>query len=76
MPYKKIDDLPENVRENLPKHAQEIFLKAFNNAWNEYKDTDKRKGNSSREETSFKVAWAAVKKVYHKDSGTWKKINH
>jgi len=28
----------------------------------------------SREETSFKVAWAAVKQTYHKDnSGNWRK---
>ncbi|MGE5382264.1 MAG: ChaB family protein, partial [Omnitrophica WOR_2 bacterium] len=37
MPYKEIDDLPERVRGNLPKHAQEIYLAAFNSAWDEYK---------------------------------------
>jgi cation transport regulator len=33
MPYKNIEDLPERVQDNLPKHAQEIYLKAFNSAW-------------------------------------------
>ncbi len=74
MPYDKIDDLPKSVRDNLPKHAQEIFKEAFNNAWNEYKRPQDRKGNATREETSFKVAWAAVKQNYHKDkSGNWRK---
>ena len=66
MPYKNIDDLPEQVRGNLPKHAQEIFLAAYNSAWDEYKNPKDRKGDSDREETSFKVAWAAVKKKYEK----------
>ncbi len=75
MPYKTIDDLPDSVRKNLPNHAQGIFLEAFNNAWDEYKNPEERRGNISREETAFKVAWSAVKKSYHKDkeSGKWKK---
>lgn len=74
MPYDSLDDLPESVKSNLPKHAQEIFLEAFNNSWDEYKNPKKRKGNVSREETAFKVAWAAVKNEYHKDSsGNWKR---
>ena len=33
MPYKTISDLPENVKNVLPKHAQEIYHQAFNSAW-------------------------------------------
>jgi cation transport regulator len=33
LPYQRIDDLPESVREHLPKHAQEIYRAAFNSAW-------------------------------------------
>ena len=32
MPYQQIEELPDSVRNYLPKHAQEIFLAAFNNA--------------------------------------------
>ncbi len=72
--YNGLKDLPERVRNNLPEHAQDIFMKAFNNAWEQYKDPEKRKGNSSREETAFKVAWSAVEKEYLKDkSGKWVK---
>ncbi len=74
MPYNSLDDLPERVKNNLPKHAQEIFKEAFNNAWDEYKNPKKRRGKATREETSFKVAWAAVENEYHKDSsGKWRK---
>ncbi len=75
MPYESLDELPESVRDNLPQHAQEIYMKAFNNAWDEYADPEERRGDASREETAHKVAWAAVKNVYKKDeeSGEWKK---
>ena len=72
MPYPSLDDLPETVQENLPRHAQEIYKEAFNSAWDEYKDADKRRGDASREETAHKVAWSAVKAKYAKgDDGEW-----
>ena len=36
MPYKNRDELPESVKSNLPKHAQEIYQEAFNSAWDTY----------------------------------------
>jgi len=71
MPYSKKSELPDSVRNNLPEHAQDIYKEAFNNAWDEYSDPDKRKGGASREETAHKVAWAAVKEKYEKKSGKW-----
>jgi cation transport regulator len=71
MPYKTISNLPDSVTNVLPKHAQEIYLVAFNNAWEQYKDPQKRKGRESREEAAHKVAWAAVKKKYIKFGETW-----
>ena len=75
MPYKNELDLPESVQNVLPEHAQKIYLEAFNNAWNEYKNPEDRIGGASREETAHKVAWSAVKKTYEKDekTGFWKK---
>ena len=74
MPYKTNADLPENVKNVLPEHAQEIYLEAFNSAWDHYDEPEERRGDSSREETAHRVAWAAVKRKYQKDdeSGTWK----
>ncbi|TYT25452.1 putative cation transport regulator ChaB [Luteimonas viscosa] len=72
MPYERIDDLPDPVRDNLPKHAQDIYKEAFNSAWDQYKDPDDRRGDASREETAHRVAWAAVKEKYDKgDDGKW-----
>lgn len=74
MPYKEIADLPDSVREHLPKHAQEIYLAALNSAWDEYADPQRRRANDSREATAHRVAWSAVKKVYSKEaSGRWRK---
>ena len=69
MPYKNLDDLPEAVKGVLPRHAREIYLAAFNNAWDEYKEPGDRRGEDSRETVAHKVAWAAVKQKYKKDSG-------
>jgi cation transport regulator len=64
MPYKTNSDLPDNVRDVLPAHAQDIYREAFNHALDEY---------GGEEPRAFKVAWAAVKKKYEKDeaSGRW-----
>jgi cation transport regulator len=72
MPYKSISDLPDSVRDNVPRHAQEIYKEAFNSAWDEYDDEDERRGDASREESAHKFAWAAVKKDYRKgDDDKW-----
>ncbi|MBI2853748.1 MAG: ChaB family protein [Chloroflexi bacterium] len=73
---KSTGDLPETVKEKLPAHAQEIYLKAHNKALEEYKDPEKRRGSESLEETAHKVAWAAVEQEYTKnDKGEWVKKN-
>lgn len=66
MPYKKVDDLPDSVKDVLPSHAQDIFMAAFNSAYDDYKDPDDRRGDESRDEVAFKVAWSAVKRDYEK----------
>jgi cation transport regulator len=73
MPYDSDSELPDNVRDNLPSHAQEIYRKAFNSAWDEYRKPEDRRGDAGREETAHKVAWAAVKKEYHKEGEKWVK---
>lgn len=70
MPYQSLKQLPDSVRGNLPHHAQEIYKEAFNSAWDEYAETEDRRGDDSREEVAHKVAWSAVKNVYKKDEAT------
>ena len=57
VPYEKLTDLPDSVRDNLPKHAQEIYQAAYNSAEEQYDEEDRR----------HRVAWAAVKQKYEKD---------
>ena len=62
MPYDKLTDLPDRVRNNLPKHAQEIYKEAFNSAEEHY-------GEESR---AHRIAWSAVENKYEKnDQGNW-----
>ncbi len=70
MPYSRISDLPPRIQ-RLPEHAQEIFLQAFNHAWEEYASPLKRRLPASREETAMRVAWGAVKRVYVKSPSGW-----
>jgi cation transport regulator len=73
MPYDSISELPKSVRESLPEGAQKIYRAAYNSAWDEYADPDDRRGDASREETSHRIAWAAVEKKYEKKDDRWVK---
>jgi len=74
MPYNKVTELPDSVRNVLPEHAQDIYKEAFNSAFYEYKESSDRRDDSDRDETAHKVAWSAVKQVYKKgDNGNWHK---
>jgi phage I-like protein/cation transport regulator ChaB len=64
MPYQKKDELPDAVKA-LPAHGQEIWMAAFNSAWDQYE------GN---EEKCFATAWAAIEKKYRKEGDKWVEI--
>lgn len=74
MPYRTRQDLPPKLQEILPEHAQEIFVKSFNAAWQEHIKNANHAGDVSREEVAFRIAWSAVKKKYSKDKQTGKWI--
>ncbi|MBI3710240.1 MAG: ChaB family protein [Proteobacteria bacterium] len=63
MPYPLNADLPPAVQRALPSHAQDIYRRAFNNAWATY--------GPAREDIVHRVAWAAVKRKYEKRGGRW-----
>lgn len=62
MPY-TLDNPPDRIK-GLPKHAQEIWIKAYNAAAKQY-DGNEQKANEA--------AWAAVKKAgyYKNEEGKW-----
>ena len=67
MPYASLEELPATVRDNLPKHGQEIYQAAFNSAWE-----GTCTGRDDQEVCATRIAWSAVKNAYHKDdAGTW-----
>ncbi|BAY94059.1 MULTISPECIES: ChaB family protein [unclassified Tolypothrix] len=59
MAYNKIDELPQDIREQLPEHAQQIFFAAFNAA-----QKDGMSENGARE-----VAWNSVRNEYQQGNG-------
>ena len=65
MAYQTIDNLPQEVRDQLPRDAQQIFVAAFNSA-----ESD---GLSS--ERSQQVAWDTIKNNYEqKENGKWERL--
>ena len=63
MPYEKNADLPESVRNVLPKHAQDVFRRVFN----------QQQDKGADEQRSFQVAWTAIHNGWEKneDTGKW-----
>jgi cation transport regulator len=57
VPYKQITQLPDGVKNNLPKGAQEIYKEAFNSAEDQYGEEDR----------AHRVAWSAVEQKYEKN---------
>lgn len=67
MPYKSYEELPDSVKDALPKSAADIFINAFNSAYAKYDGDETR---------SFKIAWGAVKNAgYEKVDGKWQKVS-
>ncbi len=69
MKYKNLQSLPKGVGDNLPLHAQEIYLSTYNNAFEDHKSEPDSKGIAHR------IAWSAVKQTYEQTgTGSWQKI--
>jgi cation transport regulator len=71
MEYKKLEDLPDTLRESLPKEAQNIYIKAFKKAWDEYEE--KQGGDMDRESVAHRQGMKKVRDefVFHEDTGEW-----
>ena len=66
-------DLPERVGGALPPHAQALYRKAYNCAWEQYAGLVSCGAKETRKTIAEQIAWSAVKNIYEKDekSGTW-----
>jgi cation transport regulator len=64
MTYSNVNELPQEIQEQLPEHAQQIFLAAFSAA-----QTD-----GMSEEGARDVAWNSVKNEYEPgQDGKWQR---
>ncbi len=59
MPYKDISQLPQAQVDQYDRHQKEAFLKAFNNAWEQYNHDESR---------AFAVAHHAAKQAGAKEN--------
>lgn len=55
-PCDSVSALPKSVDENLPGHAQKIYMEAYNDAHVRRKNPEDRKGRAFREKTAHEVA--------------------
>ena len=69
MPYATRSELPLPIRKYLPRHAQGIYLAAFNSAYERY--------GPAHEASAHRIAWAAVKRHYvQRSAGVWVRRPH
>lgn len=59
MTYSNVNELPQEIQEQLPEHAQQIFFAAFNAA----------QTNGMSEEGAREVAWNSVRNEYEQGQG-------
>jgi cation transport regulator len=69
--YEKKSDLPETLRAYLPERLQEIYLEAYQEAWENYEES--RGGEAGREAVAHRDAMMAVEQdhVYSEETGKW-----
>lgn len=65
MAYSKVDELPAEIKQQLPDHAQQMFMAAFNSA----------QSDGMSEEAAKNVAWNSVKQRYQQgQDGKWELV--
>lgn len=69
------DVLSETLRDVLPEKAQEIYVKAYQRSWENYKEG--KGGEMGREGVAHRDAMNAVQKYYYLDTekGKWYEID-
>ena len=69
MRYENRSDLPQTLRDVLPERGQDIYLKAYQKAWDTYEEGQ---GYLSRETMAHQQGYTAVRHEYVQDQGTGK----
>lgn len=64
MYYEEIGELPQSLNESMPKQAQEVYLNAFNNRYEQIED----------EQVAHEAAWTAVnEQLGAEDARQWRR---
>jgi cation transport regulator len=71
MQFETIKQLPATIRDTLPKEAQEIYRKAYNEAWEKF-DQDAGVG-LDQQGLAHQQAWGAVNQEYVLDLDEWRR---
>lgn len=67
MTYQQLENLPQEVKEKLPQHGQQLFMAAFNAA----------SENGMDEKNATQVAWDSVKNSYQENkNGNWVSVEN
>lgn len=62
MPFQNVEELPQDVKNQLPHEAQKIFMTAFNSAT----------ADGISEQGAMGIAWNSLKSSYEQDeNGNW-----
>ena len=71
MRYEKIEDISQTLRDVLPEEAQEIYLEAYQESWDSYKE--QMGGELDQAAVAHRDAMHAVKQEYveDKEEGVW-----
>jgi cation transport regulator len=69
MRYKSRSELPPTIRDVLPERAQELYLVAYQKAWDAY---EQGQGYLSRDVMAHQQGWTAMQHAYKQDQGTGK----
>ncbi|MGH8590569.1 MAG: ChaB family protein [Gammaproteobacteria bacterium] len=67
MSYEELPDLPEDLRHELPRRAQEIYQAAYNRVYETSMASGKDHDTQSIAETAHKAALFAVEMEYQRD---------
>ncbi|MGH6636596.1 MAG: ChaB family protein [Gammaproteobacteria bacterium] len=74
MTNKTLSHLPENLRKELPRRAQEMYAAAYDRTWEKCAASEEFQDERSIAETAHKAALLAVEMEYEKDEhGRWRR---
>ncbi len=71
MRYETKEELPEKITAALPDEAQEIYLRRYQEAWDNY--NPRSAGGLPRQALAHREGWAAVGREFeqHEGTGAW-----